>query len=269
MTSPPPARVPLLGTRSPRLAEVRHIVRRGRPGTAIADGVKLVLDVIGAGVPAELVLLTQARVPLLAECAPLAALASAGRVFTVRDDAMERIAPSRHPQGVLAVFPVPTRPIPLHRGIVLYLDRVQDPTNVGAIVRCAAALGAAGVACSPGCADPFSPRAIRASAGQTLLFPVASEADFAALAASTRAGRGQIAALVGRGGTPLASWRASRPLLLAVGNEGSGLHEAITGACDARLTIPLHGGVESLNVAVAAGIALAALAGLAPSPILE
>jgi|YNPBryunderm2012_1023409.scaffolds.fasta_scaffold04975_4 TrmH family RNA methyltransferase len=269
MTASTPVRVPLLGKHSPRLAEVRDIVRRGRPGTAIADGAKLVLDVIGAGVPPQLVLLTHARLSLLAECAPLAALAAAGQVFTVSDDAMERIAPSRHPQGVLAVFPVPARPIPLDQGTVLYLHRVQDPANVGAIVRCAAALGAAGVACSPGCADPFSPRATRAAAGQTLLFPITTEADFSTLAASIRAHRGGIVALVGSGGIPLAAWRPSRPLLLALGNEGSGLAGALLDMCDATLTIPLQRGVESLNVAVAAGIALAALAGLAPSPILE
>ncbi len=268
MRAPALAAVPVLGKHNPRLAEVRDMIRRGRPGAAVADGGKLVLDLTGAGVVPELVLLTNARLPLLAQWAPLAALAAAGRVFIVGDDVMEKLAPSRHPQGILAVFPVTTRPIPLD-GVVVYLDRVQDPANVGAIVRCASALGAAGVACSPGCADPFSPRAIRASAGQALLFPVASEADFATFATATRARHGQIAALVGAGGTLLSSWRAFLPLLLVLGNEGSGLDPAIINACDATLTIPLQGGVESLNVAVAAGIALAALAGRAPSFILE
>ncbi len=269
MTLPAATSVPVLGKHNPRLAEVRDLVRRGRRGSAVADGAKLVLDILKAGLSPELVLLTHARLPLLAECAPLAALAAVGQVFAVSDDLMERLAPSRQPQGLLAVFPVTTRPLPLERGTVLYLDRVQDPTNVGAIVRCAAALGAAGVACSPGCADPFSPRAIRAAAGQTLLFPIATEVDFSALAASTRGQHGQVAALVGRGGIPLTAWRASRPLLLVLGNEGSGLEGKLVEACDTTLTIPLQRGVESLNVAVAAGIALAALAGLAPSPILE
>lgn len=268
MTPLPPAPVPVLGRHHPRLREVRDIVRRGRPGATVADGAKLVLDLTRAGAQPDLLLLTHARLPLLAEWAPLAALAAAGRVFAVSDEVMERIAPSRHPQGVLAVFPVKTRLVRAD-GVVAYLDRVGDPANVGAIVRCAAALGAAGVVCSPGCADPFSPQAVRASAGQALLFPVATGGDFAALAAATRARRGQVAALLGAGGTPLAGWRASLPLLLALGNEGSGLDPAIVNACDATVTIPLRGDVESLNVAVAAGIALAALAGLAPSPILE
>lgn len=268
MTSPTPAAVPVLGRHNPRLAEVRDIIRHGRPGAAVVDGPKLVIDVTRAGMRPDIVLLTSAQMHLLADCPPLASLAAAGLVFVVHDDVMERLAPSRHPQGVLAVFPVKPRTIPLD-GAVVYLDHIQDPANVGAIVRCAAAFGAAAVACSAGCADPFSPRAIRAAAGQTLLFPVAKDADFASCAAAIRARRGQLAALLGSGGTPLGWWRASLPLLLVLGNEGSGLDPSIVASCDTTLTIPLRGGVESLNVAVAAGIALAALAGLAPSPILE
>lgn len=268
MSAPALPDVPVLGRHNPRIAEVRDIVRRGRPGVALVDGRKLVIDVTRAGILPDLVLLTHPHLNVLAECPPLASLAAKGLVFAVHGDVMQRLAPSHHPQGVLALFPVITRAIPVG-GVVAYLDRVQDPTNVGAIVRCAAALGADAVVCSPECADPFSPRAIRAAAGQTLLFPVATHADFAAYAAATRARGGQVAALAGGGGIPLAAWRASLPLLLALGSEGSGLDPGIMTGCDVALTIPLRAGVESLNVAVAAGIALAALGGLAPSPILE
>lgn len=263
-----PPNVPTLGRHNPRLAALRQLVRHGRPGVAVVDGRKLVVDLAGAGVLPDLLLLTPATLGMLEECPALAPLIAAGGVFAIPEEVMERLAPSRHPQGVLGLFPVPRRALPPD-GVVVYLDRVQDPTNLGAIVRCAAALGAAGVACSPGCADPFSPRAIRAAAGQTLLFPVATDADFAALASATRARRGQVAALAGTGGVPLASWRARLPLLLVLGNEGAGLEPLVTRGCDVLLTIPLGNSVESLNVAVAAGIALAALAGLAPSPILE
>ncbi|MEP0774037.1 MAG: RNA methyltransferase [Acidobacteriota bacterium] len=268
MKTPIPANVPTLGRHNPRLAALREVVRHGRPGVALVDGRKLVLDLARAGVPPDLLLLTPATLGVLEECPPLASLVAAGKVFAVAEEVMQRLAPSRHPQGVLGLFPVPRRALPPH-GVVVYLDRVQDPTNVGAIVRCAAALGATGVACSPGCADPFTPRAIRAAAGQTLLFPVATDADFAALASATRARTGQTAALAGAGGIPLGSWRARLPLLLVLGNEGAGLDPLVARGCDVLLTIPLGNSVESLNVAVAAGITLAALAGLAPSPILE
>ncbi len=268
MTVQGPSAIPTLGKHNPRLAEVRHVVRHGRPGAAVVDGRKLVIDLVRAELLPDLLLLTPASLGVLEECPPLAPLVAAGGVFVIPEEVMERLAPSRHPQGVLGLFPVVRRRIPTE-GVVLFLDHVQDPTNVGAIVRCAAALGADGVACSPGCADPFAPRAIRAAAGQTLLFPVATEADFAALASATRARRGQVAALAGAGGLPLASWRARLPLLLVLGNEGAGLDKSLLSSCDVTLTIPLGNSVESLNVAVAAGITLAALAGLAPSPILK
>lgn len=257
-----------LGKHSPRLHAVRELAKRGQPGLALVDGAKLLLDLTAAGLQPKLVLLTPAQEALLNVSAPLAALAAAGKVFAVTDQTMERLAPSRHPQGALAVFPVPHRD-PHPGGISLYLDRIQDPTNVGAIVRCAAALGASGVLCSAGCADPYSPRAVRAAAGQTLLFPVATNCDFPNAAAAHRQRNGQVVALAGRGGTPWNSWRPRLPLLLALGNEGSGVDPAVLRLCDVTVTIPLTGGVESLNVAVAAGIALAALGGLAPSPILE
>lgn len=258
----------MLGRHNSRLAEVRDVVRHGRPGLAVVDGRKLVLDLTQAGVLPHLLLLTPTTVGLPGECPPLAALLAAGKVFAVPDDVMERLAPSRHPQGVLGLFPVPRWEIP-NEGVVVYLDRIQDPTNVGAIVRCAAALGADAVVCSPGCADPWAPRAVRAAAGQTLLFPVAIQDDFALRASATRARHGQVAALTGAGGIPLSSWRACLPLLLVLGNEGSGLDPAISLGCDVMLTIPIRNSVESLNVAVAAGITLAALGGLAPYPILE
>jgi RNA methyltransferase, TrmH family len=150
---------------------------------------------------------------------------------------------------------------------VLYLDRLQDPGNLGGVIRSAAALGASGIACSPGCADPFSPRAIRASAAQSLLLPVATEVAFRPLAAAFRKRGGEVAATAGTGGKPIAAWRPRLPLLLALGNEGAGLAEEILDGSDTRLTIPLSRNVESLNVAVAAGIILAA-AGLVGSPIL-
>jgi TrmH family RNA methyltransferase len=82
------------------------------------------------------------------------------RVYLVDDDTLARVAPTTTPQGLLAVVRVPQ-----HRlepaGVAVYLDRVQDPGNVGAVIRSAAAFGATGVACSPGCASPFSWRSLR------------------------------------------------------------------------------------------------------------
>jgi len=182
------------------------------------------------------------------------------RVFLVDDATLARVAPTTTPQGLLAIVRVPH-----HRleptGVAVYLDRVQDPGNVGAVIRSAAAFGASGVACSPGCASPFSWRSLRASAGHALLLPVQAEAEFAPLADAFAAAGGELAAASGRGGTPLGRFLPRRPLLLVIGNEGQGVAPEIAARCDATVTIPLAGNVESLNVTVAASVILASLAG--------
>jgi TrmH family RNA methyltransferase len=127
----------------------------------------------------------------------------------------------------------------------LYLHGVGDPGNVGTIVRTAHALLDGAVVLGPGCADPFSPKAVRASMGSIFGQPVAK-----GTVAATPAPR---AALVAHGGGGLASLDGAATLCL--GAEREGLPEEVLAACDARVTIPLRaGGAESLNVAAVAAI---------------
>ena len=148
-----------------------------------------------------------------------------------------------HPPRVIAVFrrdELPRRELsPLGLG----LWRVGDPGNVGTLIRTADALGPAFVALSTGCADPTGPKAVRASMGA--LFRVA-------LCAFEDAPRPRIA-LVARGGEPLAPPERGT---LVLGAEREGLAPEVLERCDARQTIPLADGAESLNVAAAGAIAL-------------
>ena len=127
----------------------------------------------------------------------------------------------------------------------LYLHGVGDPGNVGTIVRTAHALLDGTVVLGPGCADPFSPKAVRASMGSIFGQPVAQ-----GTVAETPAPR---AALVAHGGESLAA--LDRAATLCLGAEREGLPEEVLAACDSRVTIPLRaGGAESLNVAAVAAI---------------
>jgi tRNA G18 (ribose-2'-O)-methylase SpoU len=259
-----------LGRSSPRLRALRALVRHGDGARAVADGFKLVIDLARRGVEIEAVYATPDRLDALQAEPALEGVGRRGALYRVEEPVMEAIAPTRHPQGVLATLPIPGHRLPPPAaGTLVYLDRVQDPVNVGAVVRCAAALSAAAVACSPGCGSPFSARAVRASAGQSLLFPVATEVELPALAGAFVAAGGGVVGAVSRDAPPLDPGRLHRPILLVLGNEGSGLSPEVEPLCSARVTIPLSGGVESLNVAVSAGILLAALGGLVPSPILD
>jgi TrmH family RNA methyltransferase len=141
---------------------------------------------------------------------------------------------------------------------VLWLDGAQDPGNVGAVLRVAAAFALAGALVSEGGADPMGEKALRSSAGLALRVPFARGSP-AALAGACRAARRSVIALEA-GGEDLLAWRSvpERPVLV-VGREGSGLSTEATAAADRRVGIPLADGVDSLNVAVATGIAVAFL----------
>lgn len=131
--------------------------------------------------------------------------------------------------------------------LCVYLHRVADPGNVGAVIRTTHALVDATVVLGPGCADPHSPKSVRATMGSIFAQPVAR----AALHASPT----PRVALSAHGGRPLAELRT--PLTLCLGSERGGLPAEIVEMCEDVLTIPLRrGGAESLNVAAAAAIAL-------------
>ncbi len=128
----------------------------------------------------------------------------------------------------------------------VYLHGVHDPGNVGTLLRAADALGPAFVALSPGCADPIGAKALRAAMGAVFRVP---------LARFEEALRPRIA-LLARGGTPLSDVELGERATFVLGAERDGLPDDVLAACDAVATIPLAGGAESLNVAVAGSIAL-------------
>ncbi len=256
------------GRHSAILARLRRIARGAEPGVTAVDGAKLVFDLLDRGVPAEMLFTTSEHLEALAARGWLDEGDRQRRLNLVDEATLARVAPTATPQGLLAVVRVPQ-----HRlepaGVAVYLDRVQDPGNVGAVIRSAAAFGASGVACSPGCASPFSWRSLRASAGHALLLPVQAEAEFAPLADAFAAAGGEVAAASGHGGTPLGSFRPRRPLLLVVGSEGQGVAPEIVARCDRTVTIPTSPTVESLNVTVAASVILASLAARTDSYTVE
>jgi tRNA G18 (ribose-2'-O)-methylase SpoU len=148
---------------------------------------------------------------------------------------------------------------------LIALESVANPDNVGGLFRVAAAFDAGGVLLDRACGDPFYRKAIRTSMGATLAVPFTRLASWPSDLASLRRRGFQIAALTpDRGATPLAAYAATvgrnRPLVLMLGAEGSGLTPQALSAADVRVRIPIAAGVDSLNVVVAAGIALAVLA---------
>jgi RNA methyltransferase, TrmH family len=175
-----------------------------------------------------------------------------GENVAFSDALMNDLADTKTSQGVLALFERPRATLDQlfarADSVVVALDGVQDPGNVGTIVRLAAAFDAAGVALLPGCADPFGPKAIRASAGAILNVQCAPASRDELLA------RGRPVFAADARGEPIDP--PARAAVLAFGSEGGGLSEEIARAAR-TIAIPMSGRVESLNVAASAAILLA------------
>ena len=127
---------------------------------------------------------------------------------------------------------------------------------MGAILRSGEAFGVAAALLTPGCAWPFSPRALRASAGSAFRLPVAARVAAGEAVAWARRHGIALAGAEAHGGTAPEALAGVRPLALVIGSEGHGISPEIAAALDHRVTLPLAGRVDSLNAAVAAGVLL-------------
>jgi TrmH family RNA methyltransferase len=242
-----------LGRHGRRLKDLRKRVQERREGEVVIDGRRLVSDLVRWGVPIrELYLMSG----MSEDFEVVGWRQSAEAVFELEASVFADIAPTRSPQGVLAIAEEPQSPDwSAEDGVALWLDRIQDPGNVGAIVRSAAGLGAEAVLLSPGCADPFGASAVRGSAGAVFRIPVVRDVGRAGVMVAVREGGGEVWATDSLG-EKLDEWRPSKPCLLLLGAEGVGLDPDIAQLADGTVAIPMSRGVESLNVAVATGILL-------------
>jgi TrmH family RNA methyltransferase len=187
----------------------------------------------------------------------LPALPRGVRAVEVPGDLMCSLSPARTPQGVLAVCALERTPLPerLPGAHYAVLDGVQDPGNVGTILRTADAFFADGLLLVNGCADPYGPKAVRASMGAVFRCPV------------WELGAEELGALLARSGLPLygAALRSDTVdarqadytrAAVAIGSEGRGLSEGVLALCSQTVRIPMAEHCESLNAAAAAAVLL-------------
>jgi TrmH family RNA methyltransferase len=242
-----------LGRHGRRLKDLRKRVRERRQGEVVVDGRRLVSDLVRWNVAIRELYL----VPGIAEDFEAVGWRQAAEeVFELEASVLTDIAPTRNPQGVLAIAEEPRWPDwSAEGGVALWLDRIQDPGNVGAIVRSAAGLGAEVVLLSPDCADPFGASAVRGSAGAVFRIPVGRDVGLAGLLVKVREHGGEVWATDSLG-EKIDGWQPPKPCLLLLGAEGVGLDPDVAELADGTVAIPMSRGVESLNVAVATGILL-------------
>ncbi len=143
-----------------------------------------------------------------------------------------------------------------HKPIIVLLDGIEDPHNLGAILRSAVAAGAAGAIVPTQGSAPLGATALKASAGTAVRIPVARVHDPGATCEALKERGYWIVGAAGEGDTPYTTYDWNRATVLAIGSEGSGLSAKVRRACDALVHIPMQGPAESLNASVAAGILL-------------
>ena len=247
----------LITSRQHAIVRQCRAVARGDARHMLLDGWHLLADAYAVGLPVELVAV---RGDIAAAHAPsLELMAAEGTpVIQVSDSVMDALSPVRTPSGVVAIAERPNvdrrallAPAP---ALVVAALGVQDPGNVGALIRSADAGGATGVLLDTDSADPWGWKALRAAMGSAFRLPVLREDDAQASLGEWQNEGLAIVATDPRDGVDLHTLDLTQPLVFVMGAEGTGLSEDILEAADLRVRIPMRARVESLNVAVAAAL---------------
>jgi TrmH family RNA methyltransferase len=222
--------------------------QRRKSGLTLLDGAHLLAACLEAGrMPCEILLGGEPS----AEVAGLLARAGHVRVTKLDGALFAQLSELKTPTGVLALLEIP-RVVAAQTNFALLLEDVQDPGNLGSMLRSAAAAGCGAVFLSQGCADAWSPRVLRAAMGGHFVLNVIEEADLLAVAAQFDGGV-FAASLAGK--ITLFECDLRGRVSFAIGNEGAGLSPALQAVCQPFI-IPMPGQVESLNAAAAAAICL-------------
>ncbi|RFC63107.1 RNA methyltransferase [Fulvimarina endophytica] len=240
------------------LAQKKH---RDETGLFLAEGLKLVIDALDAGWEIETLVVARAALetPLLEKTASRT-VALGADLIEANAKVLEAITRRDNPQNAIGVFKKRLAPIaslaPKANEVLVALDRVRDPGNLGTVLRTADAVGAKGVVLVGDTVDPFSLEAVRATMGSIFAVPVAraSESAFIEWCASMDA------PLVGTHMAGSMDYRepdyGAKGTVLLMGNEQAGLSDTLASACDILVRIPQAGRADSLNLAVATGVML-------------
>ena len=233
-------------TSNPTVKRVRSLLtKKGRreTGLHLIEGERLVAEAVSSGARIDSLFVEEGHEPMLfPNCS----------VYQVTRHVLESMTDTDSPQSVCAAVRTPDTGLPSEypEGLIVALDCVQDPGNMGTIIRTADAMGAAGLLLGPGCADPFSPKVLRSTMGSIYHLPIwQGELTEELERLRTEGFRLICGHLAGSGILP----EPGRRCALIIGNEGSGVSDAAAALCD-KYRLPMFGKAESLNASVAAGI---------------
>ena len=247
--------VAIVTNRQHAIVKTCRAVARGDAERALIDGWHLLHDAVAAGLAID----TVAVVGTPPTAADAALVHRLGRyVVPVSASVMDALSPVRSPSGVVAIVSQKTWPFAAllspAPALVVIADGLQDPGNMGAVIRAAEAGGASGVLITGASANPWGWKALRAAMGSTFRLPVVAEPAVMRACDRLRAAAVRLLATTPRDGAPLYEIDLRGPAAVLIGGEGPGLPADLIARADTRLSIPMADPVESLNAAVAAAL---------------
>ena len=233
---------------------------RRETGLFAIEGARLCGDAMHSGVTLQAVLYTASALAVYGNVVePL--LAAADTVVEISPELSRHMSDTINPQGVFCIAKMLDNSLIIDKiniiGTYSALEDIQDPGNMGTIIRTAEALGLDGIFLSDGCCDIYNPKVLRASMGGVFRMPLMRVGDMEqAVATLQEKGLTVFACVVDADATPITEAGMGNGSVALIGNEGNGLRTETVSACKHRVTIPMTGRAESLNASMAAGIIL-------------
>ncbi len=241
-------------------AKLHRSRRRAATGSTLLEGPHLVAEALASGAEVTVVYTTDAD-----RIAPWRDLVGDTEVVDVTPQILAKLAGTEHPRGPVAVLQIPTAPTPARRDTVALVG-VADPGNAGTIIRSAGAFDFQ-IGVGTNTVDAWSPKVLRSGAGGHFRVPLVELGDDPVGALEGAGCR--IAALTVSDGVPINTLPPDAPIAFLVGSEPQGLPAAVVARAEFAVTLPMPGGAESLNAAVAASIAMYERRRLVPRPSLR
>jgi len=250
----------ITSSQNPKIEQVRTLLKRRRErykqGVFVLEGVRLIEDALQSGSLPGLLLfsenISERGKHILQVCQEQGI-----EIDEISLKLMESISDTQTSQGLLAVFPMVSQPLPEALHLALILDNIRDPGNLGTILRSAAAAGVQLVLLTPGTADVYSPKVLRAGMGAHFQLTLQYQ-NWPQINSLLKRKHDPVSILLATSRGGKAVWDADLkiPLALIVGSEASGASEVGAKMADNLVTIPMPGERESLNAAMAASIIL-------------
>ena len=243
-----------------RLRSLADAKGRKRERSFLIEGVKMVEEALRDNAGVRLVTATPALLQHHAKGLLKLADSRGVEVVWISDRLMDKLSDSKSPQPVMAEVTMPqTDEAALFKnpaGLIVVAARLQDPGNLGTIIRTAEAVTASGVAITAGTVDPYNAKAVRASMGSIFRVPVVESADLKTLIRTAKEHKFQTVAAVAAGGSEYFDADLRQATMLILGQESAGLAPEDLSGVDLRLGIPMAPTIDSLNVAVAGAVVL-------------